>query len=116
MEIISPKQQNRKPTIEARNIYVGLLLIGMGVCWMLYNFGHIGPRVFDMLFSWQMLTIVLGGYLLVLRRWAAGGVVTALGVVFLLSRFFAICIPLDKVALPFIVIGIGLIFLFTSKR
>ena len=116
MEIIHPENKNRKPVAEARNIYIGLLLIVIGAVWMLYNFGRIDYLLFDALFSWQMLTIVLGGYLLTLRRWAAGSVVVALGVVFALSDFFGLRIPLDKVALPLIVMAIGLIFVFSKKR
>lgn len=116
MEIIPPENQNRKTLLTARNIYIGVLLIAIGVVWMLHNFQRIPPHLFDMLFSWPILVILLGGYLLVLRRWAAGGVVILLGVLFAWSDWFGIHLPMNKIVLPAIVIALGLIFLLSPRK
>ena len=116
MEIISPGSRRKKSITEARNLYVGLVLITIGTVWMLHNFGTIGHHLFDTLFSWPVLTILLGGYLLVMRRWAAGSVVIVLGALFAWSDWFGIHLPINKIALPSIVIAIGLIFLLSPKK
>jgi hypothetical protein len=101
-----------------RYIYLGATLIAVGAVWMLYNFDLIAYRVFDIFFSWQTLLIVIGGYLLSLRRWVAGGVVAAVGAVFLLTDVLRVYIPLDKVVWPsiFIVAGLAVLLTRTCKR
>jgi hypothetical protein len=116
MEIID--KTNEKPAPGAaertRYIYLGVALIVVGAVWMLHNFDLIAYRVFDVFFSWQTLLIVIGGYLLSLRRWVIGGMAVAVGAVFLLTDVLNICIPLDKVVWPSIFIVAGLAVLLTK--
>ncbi len=98
-----------------RRSYLGIVLILAGVVWLLYNFDRLEYRIFDMFFSWQTLMIVLGGYLLAIRKWIGGGIVLALGVVFLLTDFFGIHIPIGKVVLPVLVIAAGISVLLTRR-
>lgn len=111
MEIIDNKPQERpnrpKSVTTARNVYLGLALVAAGVIWMCYNLDLIGSRFFDVVFSWQMLLIVLGGYLLSVRKWIAGGIVSGIGVLFALSDWFDITLPVSEIILPIIVIAIG---------
>lgn len=77
MEVINdsrlPEQPHRKgETNIAGNIYLGIILVAIGVIWLFYNTGWIGYGLFNALFSWQMLLVAAGGYLLAVRRWSAG--------------------------------------------
>ena len=80
MEVINdsrlPEQPHRKgETNIAGNIYLGIILVAIGVIWLFYNTGWIGYGLFNALFSWQMLLVAAGGYLLAVRRWSAGVII-----------------------------------------
>ena len=102
-----------KPSNNRGYIFLGVLLIAIGALWLFHNFGIIKPRVFDILFSWQMLMVVIGGYLLAVKQYAPGAIVGGLGLVFLLVDAFDIPISFTKVVLPAIVIAIGISMLIS---
>ncbi len=115
MEIIDKTNQKTGQSVDwSRHLYLGIALIAVGTVWMLYNFDVVGHRFFDIFFSWEMLLIVIGGYLLSLRRWVWGGLVTAVGVLFLLTNLLGIHIPFDKVVWPAIFILAGIAVLLTK--
>ncbi|MBQ4280146.1 MAG: hypothetical protein IJC16_09375 [Rikenellaceae bacterium] len=114
MEIIEPK--NKRSAADPRNIYIGLLLIGLGTAWLAHNAGWMGERAFDIIFSWQMLVIEVGGFLLVVRRWLLGALVTGLGMLLLLTGFFGWHIPVWQNIGPVAVIVLGIAFLVQKKR
>ncbi len=117
MEITNPSDRPQgafRP--QPRHLYLGLALMAVGAVWMLYNFDVIGYRFFDVFFSWEMLLIVLGGYLLTLKRWTVGGIVAAVGAFFLLTDLLHLHIPFDKVILPALCILIGLAVILTPRR
>ncbi len=117
MEITTPSDRSGRSTCpRARHLYLGFALIAVGAVWMLYNFEVIGYRFFDIFFSWEVLLVVIGGYLLTIRRWAAGGIVATVGAFFLLTDLFDICIPFDKMILPGLCILAGLAVILTKKR
>lgn len=120
MEIISnnTEQQTRKKRPDAarsRNLYLGGTLIAAGVLWMCYNLDLVNAKFFDRVFSWQVLLIAVGGYLISVRKWAAGSVVAGIGAVFAVIDWFDIQIPVGKVILPVLVIGIGIAIIFQNK-
>jgi len=43
-----------------KSLVFGLLVLGLGFAWLLHNFGLIGDRAWDVIFSWQMLLIAIG--------------------------------------------------------
>lgn len=120
MEIMNQNEgrekQCRAAEIWKRNFYLGIVLITIGLIWLLHNFDIIGERFFDLFFSWQTLLIVIGGYLLSIRRWIGGGIVLATGVVFLLTDFFGVCIPVNKIILPIIFMVAGLAVILGKHR
>lgn len=96
------------------NIFLGAALMATGVLWLLYNF-HVMPWcVFDVIFSWQMLLVVIGGYLIASRKYVAGAITGGLGLIFVLTDVFNICIPTGKVILPVVIIAIGLAVILTK--
>ncbi len=103
--------RGRREVITSRNIYLGIMLIAAGVIWLLCNFDVLGDDIFDVIFSWQMMLIVVGGYLISLRRWVSGAIVAAVGVLFSLTEHFGLELSLTKIVLPVVVIaaGIGLL-------
>ena len=100
------------------NIYLGVILILAGLLWLSYNFRWISYGVFDVIFSWQMLLTLIGGYLLAIRKWTAGIIVGGIGMLFLMIEVLDIHVSLSKVILPVIImaIGIGLIISRLGKR
>lgn len=120
MEIISennpqPDNKPKKDLITGRNVYLGLVLIFIGVLWLLRNFDVVDRQVLGVIFSWQALLIVAGGYFMTMRKWAAGVVFMAIGVVFTLGDFLDIHLPMNKVLLPVILIGAGVAIFFQRK-
>lgn len=122
MEIINPNEHKNSSDncawLIGRNIYIGILLIVMGSVWLLHNFDIIGERFFDILLSWQMLCIIIGGYLLSLRQWFWGTAMVVVGVIFMIGSLFNIYLPVVKVLLPVLVImlGVGLMIQRGFKR
>lgn len=90
-----------------RNIFLGVVLVGIGVIWLLNNMDIISECVFDVILSWQVLLIVIGGYLISLRNWIAGGIVAAVGGAFLILQLTGIHVSFHKVILPVLLITAG---------
>lgn len=121
MEIIDPSSHNSgkcgyagRPD-RAGTTYAGCALIAAGLAWLLYNTGVIDPRAFDILFSWQVLMIVAGGYLLAVRAWIAGGVVSGMGALLLAADLFNLHISFSKIVLPLLLVSIGVAMLFGRR-
>lgn len=117
MEIIENKTPApaKRAIVSAANIYLGSVLILSGLIWMFYNLDVVGRRFFTAVFSWEMLLVAAGGYLLALRRWALGGIVTAAGLLFVLSKHFGFHIPVGEIILPCVLIALGVAFLIPRK-
>ena len=111
--IPQPQKPQKRDTTWGGNLYLGVILILVGVVWLFYNFDMISYRFFDILFSWQMLVVVIGGYLIAVKRYSAGIIIGALGVLFVLMDAFDIHISVSKIVLPAVVIAIGISLLIT---
>lgn len=113
MEIIDGDRQPEKPEIRrdstlAGNIYLGVILIAIGLLWLFFNIHWISYGVFSFLFSWPMLMVAVGGYLLAIRRRNAGFIVGGLGVVFLVLTNLPISLSFGKIVLPILLVASGL--------
>ena len=121
MEIIKDNNTDevrRRSVVSAANIYLGSVLILAGVFWMLYNVGDgiISRGLFHDIFSWEVLLVAVGGYLLASRRWAVGTIVTILGVLFVLGQHLHFHIPIGEIILPCVLIALGVAFLIPKKK
>ena len=121
MEIINGNQIPEQPRKRydrslSGNLYLGAMLILVGLLWLFHNIGIVNNWVFDMLFSWQMLLIVIGGYFLATRRWATGAIIGGLGLIFFIMNAFDIYISVSKIILPSVVIAIGLSILLSYRQ
>jgi len=120
MEII----ENDKPAgndakdivVRSRNLFIGITLIAVGLLWLFENFGLLSERITDVIFSWQMLLVLVGGYLFSQRRWVIGAVMSVLGVVLLTADLLNVDVPFDKVAFPVILIAVGFSAIFTVRH
>ncbi|MBO5902554.1 MAG: hypothetical protein J6Q40_00970 [Tidjanibacter sp.] len=101
-----PTQQKNK-NASRTSVFVGVLLIILGGLWMMTNLNVLPTRIFDVVFSWQMLIIVLGLYLVVVRNYWVGGSLMAVGTLFLLTDYLHIHIPVVEIFLPAVVIAMG---------
>jgi len=116
MEIINKQEKTSTPAVGrtlAQNLYLGIALIVVGLIWILYNFDVIGYKFFDAFFSWQMLLMVIGGYLLTLKKWAAGIITMGVGLFFVATDLLNVYIPFNKVVLPVVCIAAGLAVIFS---
>jgi hypothetical protein len=110
-----PTQQAKSSMLSSRNTYLGLVLIFAGLIWMLYNLNVVPYDVFHWIFSWQMLLVAIGGYLMSLRRWVVGGALATIGVVFLLTDMLDINLRIGELILPALVCILGLVILTQKK-
>ena len=87
-------------------LFAGILMVGCGLVWLLSNYNLVGPAFMDAFFSWQMLIVAVGGWLLCTRNWTLGGVVTAAGVALLLFDVLNVYISFERLVLPLrVVVG-----------
>ena len=110
----SSNMENKNPqdsTYRPRTIYFGVLLILAGTVWLLHAFGIISHHTFDVLFSWQMVIILIGLYLLALRQLYVGGITTAIGACPLIFDVIHYKTSIVNVVFPVILISIGVITL-----
>ena len=68
------RRDEHASVMRSRNLFLGVTLIVVGVLWMMNNLELLSDSLFDVVFSWQMLLVLIGGYLLALRKWLAGGI------------------------------------------
>lgn len=120
MEILDRNDRPRRSgdsqqQVRPRNLFIGLTLVAVGLVWLLNNFNVLTDRAFDVIFSWQTLVILIGGYLLSLRRWVSGGVVAAVGLFLLLVDQLQWHIPLSKIAIPALLIAAGISVMLTRR-
>lgn len=99
----------------SRNLFLGLTLVIAGGLWLLKNFQILSYETFDVIFSWPTLLVVIGGYLLTLRRWVSGGIVGALGLCLLIADLAGLEMPAGKLLLPLLCVGAGVATLLHRK-
>lgn len=100
--------------INGRNIFLGALLLVVGIIWLLNNLGILPDIILDTVLSWQMLLIVIGGYLMAIRSWSAGVIIAAVGVAFLIMDLAGVYVSLSKVIIPTILIAAGASVIITN--
>lgn len=124
MEIINGNKMPEKKTSASKKtdttilsgIYLGTVLVLMGLIWLAYNLDCISYGVFDAVFSWRMLLVVVGGYLLAVRQWTSGIVVGAAGLLFLLFDIININVSFSKIVLPVIIVLAGVVLIVSRLK
>ncbi|MCX6152452.1 MAG: DUF5668 domain-containing protein [Ignavibacteriales bacterium] len=77
----------RKNRIGGRAIIGGIFLL-MGVLFLLSNFEMIDFNIPHILFSWQVILIIIGAIIIINSNDVAGYILVAIGVIFLLSKYY----------------------------
>ena len=94
-------------------IYGGLIIIGVGLVFLLRNFGYYVP---EWIFSWHILLIIIGLLIGYKRNFNGGGwiIMILIGVFFTAREI--IDFDISKYYFPLIFIVLGLILLFKPKK
>ena len=114
------KQPDRRST-SCRNrmntLIMGLILIAVGVLILLRNLGAIEPELYRVLFSWQMLLIVLGGiWAIYLRHLVSGILLAGVGAFFMIPLLTPAGSGWTATYWPFIFILLGIVVLIHLFR
>lgn len=94
-----------------RYLYLGVVLIAAGLVWLLKNTDVISYSLFDIIFSWEVMMVLIGGYLLLQERYFVGMLLTVVGLIFLFANILNLSVMFNKIALPVVVMTIGVSFL-----
>jgi predicted membrane protein len=103
--------------MKRKSLVFGLLVLGLGFAWLLHNFGWIGDRAWDVIFSWQMLLIAIG--IINIANDSSRGIgwiLIAIGGFFLVSDYYDLPTSFRHVFWPALLIVIGLVLIFGSSR
>ena len=114
-------ENNVNPVVQhgmkRKSLTFGLLVLGLGLVWLLHNFGMIGDRTWEIIFSWQMLLIAIG----VINvsndsSRGIGWILIAIGGFFMVSDIYNLPMSFEHVFWPALLIMIGLVLIFGSSR
>jgi predicted membrane protein len=103
--------------IKRKSLVFGLLVLGLGFVWLLHNFGIIGERAWDVIFSWQMLLIAIGVVNIANdSNRGFGWILVAIGGFFMVSEYYDLPTSFRHVFWPALLIVIGLVLIFGSAK
>lgn len=117
----SKMEQNQTPAVhhgmKRKSLVFGLIVLGLGLAWLLRNFGIIGERAWDVIFSWQMLLIAIG----VVNvsndsSRGIGWILIAIGGFFMISDYYDLPTSFRHIFWPALLIVIGFVLIFGSSR
>jgi predicted membrane protein len=103
------------PHRSSNRVVIGVVLVIAGFFLAIKNFGFLPLFLYDIIFSWQMLLIVIG-LVMSLRsdKRTAGLILMSVGGFFLIPLIFHATFPQYNMFWPAIFIIIGVIFIFTT--
>ncbi len=102
-------------TSSNRRVLFGLFLIAIGAFWILVKLDLIPPVWNDVLISWQMLLIGIGVFSIIGGNRTAGTILIVIGGFFLIEKVVHIPYQIRQIGWPLLIIGIGVILLFTRR-
>ncbi|MFO7613971.1 MAG: DUF5668 domain-containing protein [Bacteroidales bacterium] len=103
--------------LKRKSLVFGLLVLGLGLAWLMRNFGVISENVWDHIFSWQMLLIAIGLINIVNDSSRVfGWILISIGGFFLLSDIYDWPTSFRSVFWPALLILIGLVLIFGSSK
>lgn len=123
MEILNEEKQEKAteekhPLARSAYNFAGVLMIICGLVWLGSNYNLLSPKLIDTILSWQMLLVAVGVWLLCVRNYLSGGIVTAFGLLLVLVDYFDIYISFEKLVLPLLLVvgGIATICIKGTKQ
>lgn len=106
-----------KHGMKKKSLVFGLLVLGLGLVWLLRNFGLMSEQTWDVIFSWQMLLIAIGVINIANdSSRGIGWILIAIGGFFLISDYFDLPTSFRNVFWPALLIVIGLVLIFGSSK
>lgn len=100
-----------------KSLVFGLLVVGLGLAWLANNFGIMGERTWDIIFSWQMLLIAIGIVNIANdSSRGIGWILIAIGGFFMISDIYDLPTSFRHVFWPALLIIIGLVMIFGTGR
>lgn len=113
MEILNEEKQEKvteekRPLTRSAYNFAGVLMVICGLVWLGSNYNLLGPKFIDTILSWQMLLVAIGAWLLCVRNYLSGGIITVLGVVLVVVDYFNIYISFEKLILPLLLVVGGI--------
>lgn len=109
---MEPNEEKSPKHRPFRKSAVGIVIIVAGLVLLLSNFELISDSLHHILFSWQMLLIVIGIVsLLSSENHTPGYILIAIGLIFLLPRIFEPVFNVSHLLVPTILIAIGIFLL-----
>lgn len=100
----------------SNTLVLGIIVILAGALLLLRNMGVIERPLFRIIFSWEMLLIVIGVFSLLSHSKAWGGILILIGGIFLISRIYGFPMNFWQFALPSLIILVGLVMIFSSSK
>jgi predicted membrane protein len=108
------EKELRQKSWKNKTVAFGLLVLFAGVTLLLHNLKIMPPEVSRVIFSWQMLIIAIGFINTLGNSKIWGLLLMLIGGIFLLAKIYGVDINFWKVALPTLVILVGVALLFSS--
>ena len=99
-----------------KSVFWAIPFIFVGIVWFLKNMGIVTYSLFSILISWQVLLIYVGLFNLLSKRFWAGLITTAIGVVFILPEIGWSSSNWLHVYWPLIFVIIGVFQLFKPQK
>jgi predicted membrane protein len=103
-------------TPQARKLLFGILLTLLGGIFLLDNIGILSPFIKNLIFSWQMLLIIIGLLSMASHKGSITGIVLLItGIFFLLPEIFHFSVNFTKIFIPVLLILLGCVIIFRRK-
>ena len=95
---------------------LGIIFVLIGGLYLLKNFNLIPENVYNIIFTWEMLLIVIGVYNLLTNRIVSAIILISIGLFFLLPDVYDLPVSFHKLFWPATFIIVGIIFIFHKKE
>ena len=103
--------------LKRKSLVFGLIVLGLGLAWLMRNFGLLGDNTWDVIFSWQMLLIAIG--VINISNDSSrvfGWILIAIGGFFLVSDLYDLPTSFRTIFWPSLLILVGLVLIFGSSK
>lgn len=103
--------------LKRKSLVFGLIVLGLGIAWLMRNFGLFSENAWDIIFSWQMLLIAIGVINIANDSSRVfGWILIAIGGFFLISDIYDLPTSFRSIFWPALLILIGLVLIFGSSK
>lgn len=98
-----------------KRVYLGIVLIAIGVILILERLDLIPWNISDLLISWQMFIVAIGAFLVIGGNTVSGIILICVGGFFILPEVTTVPYELKRIYGPLILIAIGFLLLYRHK-